>query len=310
MASDDLTGKFAVAKKKIDGVLLLDKPVGISSNAALQKARWLLCAEKGGHTGALDPFASGLLPLCFGEATKFAQRMLEADKAYCATIQLGAVSTTLDGEGEITWKTKESACTLSEVKAVLDSLTGSQLQCPPMYSALKFKGKPLYQYARQGIEIARSARCIQVYKMELVRFVDTVIVIHVSCSKGTYIRVLADEIGRRLGCGAYLSGLRRTQTGSFKLDDAFSLGHFDLLMPNERISCLLPTDILLQDLPKLDLKEAEFERIRHGMHVSYEGAGAYRLYASHKSGDNYQFVGLGEISIGVLKPKRLLAGFE
>lgn len=297
-----------MAKRKIDGVLLLDKPFGFSSNGALQKCRWLLSAEKGGHTGVLDPFATGLLPLCFGEATKFAQRMLDADKAYRATIKLGEVSTTLDGEGEIR-RSGEVACDEVQVRLVLDRFLGVITQVPPMYSALKFEGKALYEYARQGVEIERAARQIEIYALDLIDFADDALIVDVRCSKGTYIRVLADDIGKALGCGAYLTGLRRTRTAGFSIDDAINLADFEAMELSGRDACLLPPDVLLQDLPRMDLTDAEYARMRHGMNVDRQSLeGEYRLYAPGETKDNARFIGLGEVAQAVLRPKRLLSG--
>lgn len=297
-----------MAKRKIDGVLLLDKPFGFSSNGALQKCRWLLSAEKGGHTGVLDPFATGLLPLCFGEATKFAQRMLDADKAYRATIKLGEVSTTLDGEGAIS-RSGDVTCDEIAVRLVLDQFLGAITQVPPMHSALKFEGKALYAYARQGVEIERAARQIEIYSLDLIDFSEDILVVDVRCSKGTYIRVLADDIGKALGCGAYLTGLRRTRTAGFSLEDAITLVEFEAMDLPERDACLLPPDVLLQDLPALDLAEAEFARMRHGMTIDrLADAGEYRLYAPGESKDNARFIGLGEVADCLLRPKRLLSG--
>ena len=296
-----------MAKRKIDGVLLLDKPFGFSSNGALQKCRWLLSAEKGGHTGVLDPFATGLLPLCFGEATKFAQRMLDADKGYRATIKLGQVSTTLDGEGEIT-RSGEVTCDEIDVRRVLERFLGPISQVPPMHSALKFEGKSLYEYARQGVEIERVARQIEIYAIDLIDFAEDILVIDVRCSKGTYIRVLADDIGKALGCGAYLTGLRRTQTAGFRLDDALALVDFEAMDLIGRDACLLPPDVLLQELPRMDLEMPDFERIRHGMTCRTAGEGEFRLYVPGENQDNARFIGLGEVVDGVLRPKRLLSG--
>ncbi len=297
-----------MAKRKIDGVLLLDKPFGFSSNGALQKCRWLLSAEKGGHTGVLDPFATGLLPLCFGEATKFAQRMLDADKGYRATIKLGEVSTTLDGEGEIT-RSGDVTCDEIDIRRVLDGFLGPIDQVPPMHSALKFEGKSLYEYARQGVEIERAPRRIEIYAIDLIDFADDILIVDVRCSKGTYIRVLADDIGKTLGCGAYLTGLRRTQTAGFRLEDALTLADFEAMELAARDACLLPADVLLQDLPRLDLTPAEFERIRHGMTLNRPAEdGEYRLYAPGESTDNARFIGLGEVVDNQLRPKRLLSG--
>ncbi|GGP27511.1 tRNA pseudouridine(55) synthase TruB [Silvimonas amylolytica] len=301
-----------MAKRKIDGVLLLDKPFGVSSNNALQKARWLLQAEKAGHTGVLDPFATGLLPLCFGEATKFAQRMLDADKGYRATLQLGQVSTTLDGEGGIT-RSGEVTCDLSQINAVLKAFTGDIEQVPPMHSALKHQGKALYEYARQGVEIERAARAVTIYSLDIVSFERDVLVLDVSCSKGTYVRTLADDIGRVLGCGAYLAGLRRTRTAGFLLDDAIGLDELGLLEMPQREARLMAPQTLVTDLPQIELSPEDTDRILHGMSVGRraewpDGAGLFQLYGSPQNGHNRAFLGLGEVaSDDVLRPKRLLA---
>ncbi|MBB5190322.1 tRNA pseudouridine55 synthase [Silvimonas terrae] len=301
-----------MAKRKIDGVLLLDKPFGVSSNNALQKARWLLQAEKAGHTGVLDPFATGLLPLCFGEATKFAQRMLDADKGYRATLQLGQVSTTLDGEGGIS-RSGEVSCDRAQIETVLKAFTGDIEQVPPMHSALKYQGKSLYEYARQGVEIERAARAVTIYTLDIVSFEGDVLVLDVSCSKGTYVRTLADDIGRTLGCGAYLAGLRRTRTAGFSLDDAIGLDEFGQLEMPQREALLMTPETLLTDLPQIELDMADTDRILHGMSVSRragwpDGAGLFQLYGTPQNGHNRAFLGLGEVaSDDVLRPKRLLS---
>ncbi|SMC19332.1 tRNA pseudouridine55 synthase [Andreprevotia lacus DSM 23236] len=300
-----------MAKRKIDGVLLLDKPFGISSNNALQKARWLLSAEKAGHTGVLDPFATGLLPLCFGEATKFSQRMLDADKGYRATIKLGEVSTTLDGEGEIT-VSGEVDCDEARLRTVLASFLGEYEQMPPMHSALKFQGKALYEYARQGVEIERQPRRITFYELNLLSFDGATLVLDVLCSKGTYIRVLADDIGKALGCGAYLAGLIRTRTAGFLLEDAVPLDTLIEMELPAREAALLPVDSLVNDLPQLALDAQQVDRILHGMPLPDQVPtdGAIRLYGPVGNRDNARFIGLGEVaSDGVLRPKRLLAHF-
>ncbi|WP_028454364.1 tRNA pseudouridine(55) synthase TruB [Chitinilyticum litopenaei] len=301
-----------MAKRKIDGVLLLDKGHGWSSNQALQKARWLLQAEKGGHTGVLDPFATGLLPLCFGEATKFAQRMLDADKGYRATLCLGKCSTTLDGEGEIS-ETGVAPSERAAIERVLASFLGVISQVPPMHSALKRDGKALYEYARAGIEIERQPRQITIYSIELVSYAAPELVIDVRCSKGTYIRVLADDIGRALGCGAYLTGLRRTQTAGFTLAGTVDIAAFEALEMAEREALLLPPDVLLADLPELLLDDSQFDAIRHGQRPALAACpvGEYRLYVTGEKPDNRRFIGLGEVVAGKqaceLRSKRLLA---
>lgn len=299
-----------MAKRKIDGVLLLDKPFGFSSNGALMKCRWLLQAEKGGHTGVLDPFATGLLPLCFGEATKFAQRMLDADKGYRATITLGQVSTTLDGEGEIT-QSGIAPAILDEILPVLHQFTGEIIQTPPMYSALKVDGKPLYEYAREGVVLERKSRPVTIYEIKVISYDAPVLVVDVLCSKGTYIRVLAEDIGKELGCGAYLSGLRRTLTGGFKLEDAITLDEYIALEMPERESKLLASEQLIAELPAVELNLEQTALLRNGMpilDVINAPLGELRLYGILEKLDNPRFIGLGEVGAdGVLRSKRLLS---
>ncbi|MBE9608843.1 tRNA pseudouridine(55) synthase TruB [Chitinilyticum piscinae] len=303
-----------MAKRKIDGVLLLDKGHGWSSNQALQKARWLLQAEKGGHTGVLDPFATGLLPLCFGEATKFAQCMLDADKGYRATLCLGKESTTLDGEGEIR-ETGTAPADVSQIEAVLGQFVGPISQIPPMHSALKRDGKALYEYAREGVEIERAPRQVTIYGISLVSYAAPELVIDVDCSKGTYIRVLAQDIGRALGCGAYLTGLRRTRTAGFTLDGSISIESFEAMGMSEREALLRPADGLLAELPELVLDERQFALVSHGQRPRVPpgvlSQGEYRLYVAAEKPDNRRFIGLGEVVVTgngcELRSKRLLA---
>ncbi|WP_410498175.1 tRNA pseudouridine(55) synthase TruB [Chitinibacter sp. S2-10] len=299
-----------MAKRKLNGVLLLDKPFGMSSTSALNKCRWLFQAEKGGHTGVLDPYATGLLPLCFGEATKFAQRMLDADKAYRAHVRFGETSTTLDAEGEIT-VTGTAPESIDDVRAAIAKFIGPILQTPPMYSALKVAGKPMYEYARAGIELERKARPITIYGIELISYQAPDLVIDVRCSKGTYIRVLAQDLGAALGCGGYLTGLRRTLTGGFKLEDAISLDDFIALELEARDQLLLPEESLLSNLPSVELSFAQADLIRNGVPVrDLKGGvnGEVKLYADLENQDNARFIGLGEVGAdGVLRSKRLLA---
>ncbi|MCB5195247.1 tRNA pseudouridine(55) synthase TruB [Deefgea salmonis] len=299
-----------MAKRKIDGVLLLDKPFGFSSNGALLKCRWLLQAEKGGHTGVLDPFATGLLPLCFGEATKFAQRMLDADKGYRATIRFGQMSTTLDGEGEIS-ETGEAPADLANILPVLTQFTGPIEQIPPMYSALKVAGKALYEYAREGVVLERKSRPITIYEITVVSYEAPVLVVDVLCSKGTYIRVLAEDIGNALGCGAYLSGLRRTLTGGFKLEDAITLDEYIAMDMLQRETALLPAEQLIIELPCVVLNAQQTGLMRNGMAILdliNPPQGELRLYGFSEKSDNPVFIGLGEVGAdGVLRPKRLLS---
>ena len=251
----------------IDGVLLLDKPVGFSSTQALAKAKWLLNAEKAGHTGTLDPFATGLLPLCFGEATKFSRFLLDAKKRYVATLCLGQTSSTGDTEGVLTPPTPVAVdtATLSKIlPTILPQFLGAQLQTPPMTSALKRDGVPLYKLARQGLEVEREARAITIYAITVVSFEAQVLVIDVTVSKGTYVRVLAEDIGRALGCGAYLTGLRRTATAGMGIASAYTLAKIEAMPAAERHALLLPAQSLVGDLPRLNLSMDAAKSLQQG----------------------------------------------
>jgi tRNA pseudouridine55 synthase len=286
---------------QLDGVFLLDKPFGMSSNNAMQKVRWLFNAKKAGHTGNLDPYATGLLPICFGEATKFAQRGLEADKGYHATITLGATSSTGDGEGEII-QTGKTIPDLSQIHATLPNFIGKISQIPPMYSALKHEGKALYEYARKGIEIERAARTIFIRKLDFVSFTDKVLVVDVICSKGTYIRTLAEDIGKALGCGAYLSGLRRTFSEPFDISQLVTIEALEA--SDDRYGFLLPVEVLLADLPALHLAHDEAIKMLQGRVLVLPDivAGEYRLYLAS------ELIGVATMNTaGELKAKRMFA---
>ena len=288
--------------KQVDGVLLLDKPLGITSNDALQKARRLFSAAKGGHTGTLDPLATGLLPLCFGEATKFSADLLDANKTYEAEIQLGIATDSGDAEGQVI---ANSAVNVQkcDIFPVLQALTGDILQVPPMHSALKRDGRPLYELARQGIVVEREPRPVKIHSIELQEFAQDRLRIAVSCSKGTYIRVLAMDIGVALGCGAHLTALRRTRVGDLDLSDAVTLAEIDSTEEGLRAVFLRPVDALLKSLPRLDLSLAEQSRFRHGNPVDLPAglSGKLRVY-----GDG-QLLGVGEAGReGRLWPKRLV----
>ena len=287
-------------RRLVDGVLLLDKPQGLSSNNALQKARWLFNAEKAGHTGTLDPMATGLLPLCFGEATKFSQSLLEADKGYDATVLLGATTDTCDAEGQVL-ETRPVSVSREQLEAVLASLTGEIEQIPPMHSALKKDGKPLYELARQGIEVERAPRRITIHRIELKSFDGQSLEIAVACTKGTYIRTLAQDIGAKLGCGAHLTALRRTFSGNLDLAPAVTLEELEALSLEERDARLLPPDILLAPLPAITITAEEQARYLQGIPVRAEGKpGPYRAYGS-------RFLGLAELGAdGWLRPKRIV----
>lgn len=289
------------AWKQVDGVLLLDKPIGLSSNDALQKARRLFSAAKGGHTGTLDPLASGLLPLCFGEATKFSADLLDADKVYEATLKLGVTTDSGDAEGAIT-ATRPVNVVEADVLASLPRFAGDILQVPPMHSALKRDGRPLYELARQGIEVEREARPVTIHAIELLSFAGDSLSLRVKCSKGTYIRVLAADLGEALGCGAHLSALRRTGVGDLDLAHGITLAALEAMAEEERSVCLQPVDALLQSLPPVHLDEAAAQRFRHGNPVPWIGGeGKCRVYAEGR------LAGLGELGTdGQLKPKRLV----
>ena len=251
---------------KIDGVLMLDKPVGLSSNTALQKARRALNAQKAGHTGTLDPFASGLLPLCFGEATKFSADLLHADKEYVASIKFGETTTTADVEGEII-ETRPVDFTEEQLHKALESLTGEIDQIPPMYSALKKDGVRLYELARQGQEIEREPRRVTVYELELLSFNKPEALVRVKCSKGTYVRVIGEDIGKILGCGAHLTALRRTKIADIDISEAVSLQDFEEADIAQRLDMLDPPDRLLSQLEPIELKEELAVRFLHGQSI-------------------------------------------
>lgn len=290
------------AWKQVDGVLLLDKPLGLTSNDALQKARRLFSAAKGGHTGTLDPLASGLLPLCFGEATKFSADLLDADKTYEAVIKLGVTTDSGDAEGTVI---ATAAVDVSEddVFRVLPQFTGAIRQVPPMHSALKRNGRPLYELARQGIEVERESRMVTIHAIDCLSFGGDSLTLRTACSKGTYIRVLAADIGQALGCGAHLAGLRRTRVGDLDLGAAVTLAQLEALDEAGRAGCLQPVDTLLRSLPAATLEGEAAERFRHGNPVDLPAglSGKIRVYVDRK------LIGVGESSQdGRLWPKRLV----
>lgn len=290
-------------RRRVDGVLLLDKPTGMTSNAALQKARWLFNAEKAGHTGTLDPLATGLLPLCFGEATKFAGELLDADKSYRATLRLGVTTDSADSDGSVLL-TRPVEVDADKWRTAMADFRGEIDQVPPMHSALKRDGKPLYEYARQGIELPREARRITIYRLELVSFSGDDAVIDVDCSKGTYVRTLAADLGEALGCGAHLTALRRTRIGKLDLADAISLEQLEALDAADRDARLSPMDMLLADVPIASLNPFEVERVTHGQGIRWEGVpgSRKRLYAPEG-----RFLGLAEQAAdGWLNPRRMV----
>jgi tRNA pseudouridine55 synthase len=287
-----------------NGVLLLDKPAGISSNVALQRVRRLFAWSKAGHTGTLDPLATGLLPICLGEATKFSHSLLDADKTYDATIRLGFTSSTGDAEGALAPGSLPDFGR-AKLEAVLTSFVGPIEQVPPMHSALKKDGKPLYSYARAGVTVDRRPRNIIIKALQLIDIKENDITVKVECSKGTYIRVLAEDLGKSLGCGGYLLTLRRTGIRDLGLRNAIGLEQLSELGDADRAARILPVDSLVQILPAVSLDREASQRIVNGLAVLFAGSdtGLVRLYDAGGA-----FLGLGERSSdGVLLPKRLLS---
>ena len=292
-------------KRAVSGLLLLDKPAGYSSNHALQKVKRLFRAEKAGHTGTLDPFATGLLPICLGEATKFSSYGLESDKRYLATLKLGITTTTGDIEGRILIR---HAVTLSQsdIDQVLPRFRRTISQIPPIYSALKVAGKPMYDYARKGLEVERKAREVEIKRLDCVSFACDELVIDVSCTKGTYIRTLAEDIGAAFECGAHLTALRRTASAALRIEQAITLEQLEALTEIERDAQLLPVDTLLQDTSSIVLESRMVTRLQQGKvqeaHPDWL-SGMVRGYDS-----NGVFIGLCEVTAeGQLKAKRLIA---
>jgi tRNA pseudouridine55 synthase len=290
--------------RSLDGVLLFDKPLELSSNDALQKVRRLYQAEKAGHTGTLDPLATGLLPICFGEATKFSNALLDADKTYRALLCLGQTTTTGDAEGDIT---SEHPVELdqADIDAVLVKFRGEILQLPPMHSALKHQGKPLYEYIRKGETIERELRSVVIHELQLNGFSGNEMDITVRCSKGTYIRTLAEDIGAALGCGAHLIGLRRTAIAHFDLKDAYTLQQLEAMTESERDDCMLPIESLMPELPKLQLDDVQIKRLAQGQRLGLDTGlpdGKIRLHGPQG------FIGLGSLQGRRLAPDRLLSG--
>lgn len=289
--------------RSLDGVLLFDKPLELSSNTALQKVRRLFQAEKAGHTGTLDPLATGLLPICFGEATKFSTALLDADKTYTAMLRLGQTTTTGDAEGEIV-KERPITFSKSELDAVMEKFRGAIQQLPPMHSALKHQGKPLYEYIRKGITIERELREVVIHELAMNRYDGFEMEISVRCSKGTYVRTLAEDIGEALGCGAHLIALRRTAIAHFSLTAGYTLGQLTKMTDIERLACLLPVDDLMPDIPKLLLDAVQIKRLAQGQRLGLDTGlpdGKIGLYGL------VGFIGTGVQQGRRVAPDRLLA---
>lgn len=293
-------------RRAVDGVLLLDKPGGISSQTAVTRVKTLFNAAKAGHTGTLDPMATGLLPIALGEATKFSSVLLEAGKRYLATVRLGQTTTTGDLEGEVTG-TSRVAVDLSQIETVLARFRGEIVQTPPMYSALKHAGRPLYEYAREGTEIERVPRRVTISALTLESYEAGELCIAVACSKGTYIRVLGEDLGRALGCGGCLAALRRTQVACFDIADAIGLDALAELAEGGRDLRLLPPDVMLSGLPMIEMDGAQERCILSGQAVEIAGGepaqGLLRLY-----GPGRAFLGVGSRAEGGrVEPRRLIA---
>jgi len=300
-----------VARRPVHGVLLLDKPLGWSSNDVLQKVKWLLRAEKAGHTGTLDPLASGVLPLCFGAATKFSQLQLDADKTYQAVVCLGQKTSTGDAEGDVI-ETRPVTVTNEDVARVTRQFTGAISQLPPMHSALKKDGKALYEYARAGIEVERERRDIMIYELNMaLAHMDsekTAIDMIVKCSKGTYIRTLGEDVGEALDCGAHLSALRRVATGGFEVAQCVTLEALEAMTEAQRLACLLPVDSLLANHTVVTLDLENTGRFLSG--VRRRGAWSDATQVAVYEEKTKALLGTAHVVAGELIPGRLLSPIE
>ena len=306
-----------IKRRPVHGVLLLDKPLGLSSNQALQKAKWLMRAEKAGHTGTLDPLATGVLPLCFGAATKFSQMQLEADKTYEAVLLLGQKTSTADAEGDVIETRDVPQITPELLERLTQQFSGEQSQVPPMYSALKKDGKALYEYARAGLEIEREARHVVIHSLHLSMTQDerapAAIRAIVHCSKGTYIRTLGEDIGEAIGCGAHLGFLRRIETGGFKDSQCVSLPALEAMNEAERDACLLAPQSLVSGSPSVSLDAADAGRFLSGLRRRGEPGrwGAENQLLVQVFGtEPYAFLGTAHVTANELIPERLLSPIE
>jgi tRNA pseudouridine55 synthase len=304
------------AWRRVDGVLLLDKASGMTSNAALQVARRLFSAAKAGHTGTLDPLATGLLPLCFGEATKFSQDLLDADKTYETVVRLGIKTSTADAEGEVL-SVRPVSVTPEQLQVAIARFVGEIDQVPPMHSALKKDGKPLYEYARAGQTVERAARRVTIHAIDVLatdlESATPTITLRVSCSKGTYIRTLGEDIGEALGCGGHLVALRRTQVGNLTLNGAVTLESLDAAPDDARAALLAPVDALLQTLPRVELDAEESRRFLHGqrlpLRLALPNADQVRVYGVRDAiaaDATASLLGVAAWQGGVLRPERLV----
>lgn len=300
-----------VQRRPVHGVILLDKPLGLSSNQALQKVKWLLRAEKAGHTGTLDPLATGVLPLCFGAATKFSQQHLNADKVYETTVRLGRKTTTADAEGELIVE-RPVTCTLGQVVEVLDRFMGPIRQVPPMHSALKKDGKALYEYAREGETVEREARDVVIHDLEMLDVQlqgdEPFLRLRVACSKGTYIRTLGEDIGEALGCGGHLTALRRVQTGPFTAAQCITLEQLEAMEEGDRLAALQPVDCLLPDHTAVTLDADHAGRFLSGLRRrgGWPDMPHVRVYGDAP----HTLLGTAHTQAGELIPTRLLSPLD
>lgn len=291
-------------KRAVHGVLLLDKPYGFSSNQALQKVKWLYQAAKAGHTGTLDPLATGVLPICFGEATKFAQTLTDENKTYVANVKFGVTTTTGDKEGDVV---ASVACQITKdmIAHVLPQFLGEITQVPPMYSALKVNGKPLYEYARDGVELERQPRQVTIHDLQVLDCVENTAHIRVTCSKGTYIRTLGEDIGKALGVGAHLTGLRRTATATYQIVQTVTIADLEAMTPEQRDALMLPVDTAISALPQLALHADAAYYFKQGNPVWVSGTiprGELRVYS-----EAGLFLGIGEQQRdGRIAPRRVV----
>src|SRR3990167_981376 len=301
--------KETIMQKQINGILLLDKPPGITSNHALQKVKRLFQAKKAGHTGSLDPIATGMLPICFGQATKFSQFLLSSDKHYYVTARLGVTTTTGDCEGEIVAKRSIESITASAIEAVLNDFIGESEQIPPMYSALKYHGKPLYELARAGIEVEREARKINIYSLTIENWNGREAQFHVHCSKGTYVRTLIADIGERLACGAHVVGLRRSMVSMYQQAAMHTLDSLEKIASDGAAlsACLLPMESAVEGFPEVKLTTAAAFYLRTGQSVRASSSLLTNEFVRLISVDR-RFLGIGMVMPdGRIKPVRLLA---
>ena len=303
-----------IKRRPVHGVLLLDKPIGLSSNDALQKVKWLLRAEKAGHTGTLDPLATGLLPLCFGAATKFSQLHLDADKRYEAIAALGVKTTTGDAEGDVLER-RDVNVSEALLQSVLQQFKGEIAQIPPMHSALKKDGKALYEYARAGIEVERVARQVVIHDLAGEFIADAAIKLIVNCSKGTYIRTLGEDIGEKLGCGAHLSSLRRMGTGGFDVSQCVTLEALEAMIEDERLACLLPVESLLEGHDRVTLDAENIARFLNGVRrrgdwqVGKDGS-PIAVFGAKREFEPEVLLGTAQVIADELVPGRLLSPMD